>query len=142
MPNSGDTLLNSVLFPRLPCHISFLCQGNELSKVSLELPDIIDMRMVMFADIGLPEDSNDRAVWRFAQKNHMILLTDNRSDNESDSLEQTIREENSLASLPVLTVGCLDRMRENYYRVRCAERIAEIVLDLKNYMGTGRIFIP
>jgi len=33
-------------------------------------------------------------------------------------------------------------MRENYYRVRCAERIAEIVFDLKNYMGTGRIFIP
>ncbi len=110
--------------------------------LKIELPDIIDMRMVMFADIGLPENSNDRAVWRFAQKNHMILLTDNRSDNESDSLEQTIREENSLASLPVLTVGCLDRMRENYYRVRCAERIAEIVFDLKNYMGTGRIFIP
>ena len=110
--------------------------------LKIELPDIIDMRMVMFADIGLPENSNDRAVWRFAQKNHMVLLTDNRSDNESDSLEQTIREENSLASLPVLTVGCLDRMRENYYRVRCAERIAEIVFDLKNYMGTGRIFIP
>ncbi len=110
--------------------------------LKIELPDIIDMRMVMFADIGLPENSNDRAVWRFAQKNHMILLTDNRSDNESDSLEQTIREENSLGSLPVLTVGCLDRMKENYYRVRCAERIAEIVLDLKNYMGTGRIFIP
>ena len=96
----------------------------------------------MFADIGLPENSNDRMVWRFAQKNSMILLTENRSDNELDSLEQTIREENGLDSLPVLTIGCLDRMKENYYRVRCAERIAEIVLDLKNYIGTGRIFIP
>ena len=67
--------------------------------LKIELPDIIDMRMVMFADIGLD-------------------------------------------SLPVLTIGCLDRMKENYYRVRCAERIAEIVLDLKNYIGTGRIFIP
>lgn len=90
----------------------------------------------------LPENSNDRAVWRFAQKNHMILLTDNRSDNEPDSLEQTICEENSPGSLPVLTVGSLDRMKENHYRVRCAELIAEIVLDLRNYMGTGRIFIP
>ncbi len=98
----------------------------------IELPDIIDMRMVMFADIGLPENSNDRVVWRFAQKNRMILLTDNRSDNEDDSLEQTIREENNLDSLPVLTIGCLDRMKENHYRVRCAERIAEIVLDMKN----------
>lgn len=110
--------------------------------LKIELPDIIDMKMVMFADIGLPENSNDRVVWRFAQKHHMILLTDNRSDNELDSLEETIREENSLDSLPVLTIGCLDRMKENYYRVRCAERIAEIVLDLRNYMGTGRIFIP
>ncbi len=110
--------------------------------LKIELPDIIDMRMVMFADIGLPENSNDRVVWRFAQKNRMILLTDNRSDNESDSLEQTIREENGLDSLPVLTIGCLDRMKENSYRVKCAERIAEIALDLKNYMGTGRIFIP
>ena len=110
--------------------------------VKIELPDIIDMRMVMFADIGLPENSNDRVVWRFAQKNRMILLTDNRSDNEEDSLEQTIREENIFGSLPVLTIGSLDRMKESYYRVKCAERIAEIVFDLKNYMGTGRIFIP
>lgn len=36
--------------------------------LKIELPDIIDMRMVMFADIGLPENSNDREVWRFAQK--------------------------------------------------------------------------
>mgnify|MGYP006303854995 CR=1 FL=1 len=107
-----------------------------------ELPDIIDVRIVMFADIGLPENSNDRVVWRFAQKNRMILLTDNRSDNELYSLEQTIREENRLDSLPVLTIGCLDRMKESHYRVRCAERIAEVVLDLKNYIGTGRIFIP
>lgn len=110
--------------------------------VRTELPDIIDMKMVMFADVGLPENSNDRVVWRFAQKNRMILLTDNRSNNEEDSLEQTIREENSFVSLPVLTIGRLDRMKESYYRVKCAERIAEIIFDLMNYMGTGRLFIP
>lgn len=80
--------------------------------LKIELPDIIDMRMVMFVDIGLYENSNDREVWRFAQKNSMILLTDNRSDNEEDSLEQTIREENHFDSLPVLTIGCLDKMKE------------------------------
>jgi hypothetical protein len=100
------------------------------------------VRMFMFTDINLPEDSNDRVVWRFAQDNDMILLTDNRSNNEVDSLEQTLREENARDSLPVLTIASLDKMRENNYRVRCAERIVEIVLDLKNYMGTGRIFIP
>ncbi|OQY51891.1 MAG: hypothetical protein B6245_24110 [Desulfobacteraceae bacterium 4572_88] len=36
MRSSADTLLNSAFFPKLPCLISFLCQGNELSKVSPE----------------------------------------------------------------------------------------------------------
>ncbi len=103
---------------------------------------MIQLKMVMFADVGLAENSIDREVWRFAQTNRMILLTDNRSDNEEDSLEQTIREENTLSSLPVITISRLDRLKENLYRERCAERIAEIVLELKNYEGTGRIFIP
>ncbi len=111
-----------------------------LSKT--ELPDLLQMKMVMFADVGLAENSNDREVWRFAQANNMILLTDNRSDNEKDSLEQTIREENLLDSLPVLTIGSLKRIKERCYREKCAERIAEIVFELNNYKGSGRIFIP
>lgn len=96
----------------------------------------------MFDDIGLPANSSDREVWHFVQSNRMLLLTDNRSDNEKDSLEQTIREENMLTSFPVLTVGKISRIKERFYREQCAERIAEIVSDLKNYMGIGRIFIP
>lgn len=106
------------------------------------LTELAPMRFAIFADVGLAENSNDRQVWRFVQANRMLLLTDNRSDNETDSLEQTIREENSMTSLPVLTVGRVKRLKERDYRERCAERIAEIVSDLKNYMGTGRIFIP
>ena len=81
--------------------------------VKIELPDIIDIRMLMFADVDLPEDSNDRVVWRFAQGNNMMLLTDNRSDNEENSLEQTIREENNYDSLPVLTIA-IDFQKNNY----------------------------
>jgi len=100
------------------------------------------MEFIMFADVGLSPASNDREVWRFAQKRRMILLTNNRSDNEKDSLEQTIREENTPTSLPVLTIGSLNRMKENCYREKCAERIIEVVLYLNNYAGTSRIFIP
>ncbi|MFW5810278.1 MAG: DUF5615 family PIN-like protein, partial [Thermodesulfobacteriota bacterium] len=53
--------------------------------------NLIPMKMVMFSDVGLAENSNDREVWRFAQANQMILLTENRSAHEPDSLEQTIR---------------------------------------------------
>jgi hypothetical protein len=62
--------------------------------------------------------------------------------DDEDSLALTLREESTPASLPVITVGNLDRLTERAYRQRCAERLAEVVLDLHRYLGTGRIFIP
>jgi hypothetical protein len=96
----------------------------------------------MFGQVGLPDDSSDRDIWRFAQKNGLILLTGNRSMKEEGSLEQTIREENTLTSLPVLTIGNVKRMVERLYREDCETRLVEIVLDLENYKGVGRIYIP
>ena len=45
------------------------------------------------------------------------------------SLEQTIREENTATSCPVLTISRADRIIEKRYRERCAVRLLEIVLD-------------
>jgi len=98
--------------------------------------------LVLFADVGLPLESSDRVVWRMAQTRGMILLTDNRSKRGEDSLEQTIREENTPTSLPVLTIGNVARLVERTYREQCAARLVEIVLDIDNYIGTGRLFIP
>jgi len=81
-------------------------------------------------------------VWRFAQSQHAILLTNNRNDDNKDSLERTIRQENTPASLPVITIGDLSRINERIYRERCAERLYEILIDLENYLGTSRVFIP
>jgi len=107
--------------------------------VKTELTQLAPMKFAMFTDVDLAKDSSGRDVWRFVPANRMLLLTDNRSDNEINSLEHTIREENTVTALPVLTIGKLSRMKERYYRERCAEKIAEIVSDLKNYQGTGRI---
>lgn len=104
--------------------------------------DLIPLELNLFAQIGLPENSSDREVWRFAQKNGMILLTGNRRMMEEDSLERTIREENTPTSLPVLTIGKVKRMMERSYRERCEIRLVEIVLDMDNYLGAARIFIP
>ena len=52
--------------------------------------DFVPIRFVMFEEVGLAIDSSDRAVWRLAQKNQMILLTANRSMKDEDSLEQAI----------------------------------------------------
>jgi hypothetical protein len=104
--------------------------------------ELLPMQLVMFAEVGLPYGSSDRAVWRFAQEQRMLLLTANRSMKEEDSLEQTIREENTPTSLPVLTIGNVNRMVERSYRERCETRLLEIVMDLDNFMGAGRLFIP
>ena len=103
---------------------------------------VLPIVFARFTDVGLTFDSSDRTVWHFAQDHRMLLLTVNRSQRGEDSLEQVIREENSLTSLPVLTIGNVARIVERTYRVRCVARLLEIVLDLENYLGTGRLFLP
>jgi len=100
------------------------------------------VRLLTFTDAGISLASTDRAVWRFVQEHRMLLLTGNRNMDGMDSLEQTIREENHPASLPVVTIGNLDRMAEREYREACADRLIEIGIDLDNYLGVGRIYIP
>ena len=81
-------------------------------------------------------------VWQFAQTNQMILLTANRNMKGIDSLEKVIREENIATSFPVVTIGNKERLDEQGYRERCASRLVEILIDLDNYMGVGRLYIP
>jgi hypothetical protein len=105
--------------------------------------DPMPMRMVTLATAGLASDTNDRDVWRFAQAHQMVLLTANRRRKGQDSLEQTLREEHSATSLPVVTIGNPNRVHNNKaYREQCATRLVEICLDIENHRGIGRVFIP
>jgi vacuolar-type H+-ATPase subunit F/Vma7 len=104
--------------------------------------DITPIRLVTFQDIGLPSNSDDRVVWRFAQSNQMLLLTANRNAKGEDSLEQVMREENEPTSFPIITIGDPDRVNEYDYRERCVEKLVEIAIDIQDYMGAGRLFIP
>jgi hypothetical protein len=104
--------------------------------------ELLDIPMLTFADVGLPIDSSDREVWRFVQENQLILFTANRNNDGEDSLEQTILDENQPTSFPVVTVGALVRVEEPAYRRQCAERLVEIVVNIENYLGAGRIYIP
>lgn len=105
-------------------------------------PDICSVRIFLFADLGLADNSTDKEVWRFAQRNGMILLTGNRNMENENSLEQTLRDENTPESLPVLTISRVGKLDGRLYRQKCAERIMEIGIYLEDYLGTARIFIP
>ena len=105
--------------------------------------DFVQIRFVMFEEVGLSIDSSDRVVWKVAQGNQMILLTANRSMKDEDSLEQVMREENTQNSLPVVTVDNADRvLNDSSYRERCVDRIVEIAIYTVSYMGARRVFIP
>lgn len=104
--------------------------------------ELIEIQFITFAEAGLAEDSSDREVWRFAQKPQMLLLTDNRNMEGDDSLEQTLRDEITGESLPVLTIGDRDRLLEPDYRDKCATRLVEIIIDLNFYLGYSRLFMP
>jgi len=104
--------------------------------------ELFPLRFLRFKDVGLSQDSNDQEVWQFAQASQMILLTGNRNMKGEASLEQTLRKENGPASLPVLTIGNVERVAERQYRERCVTRLAEIISELENYLGASRLFIP
>ena len=103
--------------------------------------DWITIRFVTFEEVKLAIESSDRLVWRFAQEHQMIILTANRKMKGEDSLEETIRAENTIDSLPVITIANVDKIRERGYRERCAARLIEIVIELENLMGVGRIYV-
>ncbi|HEY0604319.1 MAG TPA: hypothetical protein VGD58_15470, partial [Herpetosiphonaceae bacterium] len=101
--------------------------------------DLILMRLARFEDTGLARDSTDQEVWHLVQHQGMLSLTANRNMDGEDSLEQTIRRENTPQALPIITISKIDQMVEASYRIRCATRLAEIVLYLPDYLGTGRL---
>ena len=70
----------------------------------------------------------------------MILLTHNRNMKDENSLEQTLREENTPTSLPVITIGRVDRLRERAYRERCVIRLVEIGLEIEELLGRWTSF--
>jgi len=104
--------------------------------------EMVDLRLATFAEVGLPFNSPDREVWLFAQENGMILLTNNRNMDGEDSLEQTLRDENTPTSLPVVTIANVERLSERHYRERCAFQLLEIVLELSKHLGRSRVYIP
>ncbi len=104
--------------------------------------EMVDLRLVTFAEAGLRLDSSDRLVWRFAQEHGMVLLTNNRNMDGEDSLEQTLREENLSRSLPVVTIANVGRLSEKRYRERCALQLLEVMLEVEKHFGRSRVYIP
>ena len=104
--------------------------------------EFLDLSFLYFPQTPLDESSDDTTVWRYAQAQHALLLTDNRNRRGEDSLQATVERENHPQALPVLTVGSKERLNDPEYRLRVALGIVDVIIYLDNYRGAGRIFLP
>ena len=83
----------------------------------------LGLRVVSFADLGLAANAPDALVGQRCQDEELVLLTGNRNNDGPDSLEATIRALNTATSLPVFTIGTVNRvLQEKAYAERVVER--------------------
>src|SRR5207248_498154 len=96
-----------------------------------------------FSALGLSRESPDAVVWRTCQKEKLVLITGNRNADRPDSLEAVIRAENQPDSLPVVTLANLERLaRDHLYAEKVAERLLEYLMQIEDFRGAGRIYVP
>jgi hypothetical protein len=96
-----------------------------------------------FEDVGLSEASTDYEVWNVCQAEQLMLITDNRNLDSEESLEATIRRNNTPAALPVFTIADMSGFRtDNSYVERVVEALFDYLLRIDDVRGTGRLYLP
>ncbi len=104
---------------------------------SLQLP------IETFETLGLARNASDLVIWQTCQRHEIVLFTANRNDEGPESLEAAIRSYNQPSSLPVITLGNPKRFSyDRRYIHRVAERLLDILHNLDNYRGAGRLYVP
>ncbi len=103
---------------------------------------LIQFHFKRLRDYGLPDNLPDQEIWRFVQTHRLLLVTNNRNDEDETSLQATMRRETTPASWPIVTVTDKNALIQTDYRQRVAHSLAGIVIDLENYLGAGRLFVP
>jgi hypothetical protein len=102
-----------------------------------------NLAVLTFQDLQLAANTPDAAIWQLCQQEQLILLTANRNAEGPDSLEETIRTCNTPASLPVFTIASAQQvLHSKAYAERVVERLLHYLLDIDNYRGTGRLYLP
>jgi hypothetical protein len=103
----------------------------------------LELVLYRFDDIGLSASATDLEVWNVCQAKGLILITDNRNLDSEDSLEATIRRNNTPLSLPVFTIADMNQFRANSaYVDQVVEALYDYLVRLDEVRGTGRLYLP
>jgi hypothetical protein len=113
------------------------------SEAWQSIRESLELEVESFEHLGLPHDTSDRDLWWMCQQREIVLLTANRNDEGPESLEATIRALNDPWSLPVLTIADPESvLTSRDYAERVAIQVLEYLLELDNFRGVGRLFVP
>lgn len=106
----------------------------------------LELNVHTFEGLGWAINTPDREVWNRCQSNGLVLITDNRNHDGSDSLEATLRDSVLPDSLPVVTISDKEALwKDRAYAERVAVDLLEILSDTRDfgtYLGAGRLFLP
>lgn len=105
--------------------------------------DALGLVLRHFEDVGLTPTSTDLEIWRRCQAEQLVLITDNRNYESADSLEATIRKFNTPDSLPVFTIGDLNKFSTmRSYAEQVVVKCYDYLLRIDSVRGTGRLYLP
>jgi hypothetical protein len=103
----------------------------------------LEIEVESFDRLGISYGTSDRDLWQMCQQRDIVLITANRNDEGPDSLESAIRDLNEPSSLPVLTIADPELVLASQdYAERVAIQVLEYLMELDNFCGTGRLFVP
>ena len=105
--------------------------------------ELLGIKLYVFEEVGLSPDSTDLDIWNTCQAEGLVLVTNNRNEDSDDSLQAAIRTLNVSDSLPVFTVGNLNRLKKSRtYAARVVKRFFDYLLDIDSVRGCGRLYLP
>ncbi len=103
---------------------------------------LIRVEFKRLRDYGLPDNYPDQEIWRFVQQRGLLLVTNNRNSEDETSLETTMQRESTADSLPIVTVSDKDDLTQADYRQQVAQSLVRIIIDLDDYRGARRLWVP
>src|SRR5215471_5085233 len=103
----------------------------------------LDLAVLTFRDVNLSQQTPDAVIWQTCQQEQMVLVTANRNADGPDSLEVTLRTQNTATSLPVLTIADEKLvLRSRDYAERVATKLLDYLLEIDRVRGVGRLYLP
>jgi hypothetical protein len=125
-------------------HLPYLRQLLEALGLWVVLAELT-IGFATFPDLDLPRDLDDRSLWIRCHQDGWVLFTENRNDEDADSLQATLADSWREGCLPVLTLANKGRFENSTeYARRVAIDVAELLFGIAHgeYRDRARIFVP